>query len=92
MKRYLYKFVIKYNESGLKFPLILNVKVSITACLCLILAYFIIGHGVKIQSVWSQNMFEYDIVGRVRDIMETIDWFAIEKSDIDSNNKTFAML
>ena len=60
MKRYSYKFVIKYIESGLKFPLILNKKVSI----------------------------KYDIVGTIRDIMETIDWFAIEKSDCDSNSST----
>ena len=45
-------------------------------------------HRVKIQSVWSKNMFEYDIVGTARDIMETIDLFVIEKSDIDSNSST----
>ena len=33
-------------------------------------------------------MLKYDIVGTARDIMETIDLFTIEKSDIDSNSST----
>ena len=60
--KYLYRFVINYIESGLKFPITLNKRVSTVAQLCLILAYFIIDETEKIQSIFNNYIIDQDII------------------------------
>ena len=76
IEKYLNRFVISYIESGLKFPMILNKKISRVARLCLILAYFVVGEKQKLMNILNNN---YNQISNSDNIVSCDRWYNIKQ-------------
>ena len=90
LEKYLYRFVIEYIESGLRFPIILNQKLSTMARLCLIMAYFVVDEKEKIRSIdynYVRDESAKNIMGTIwQKIYNVIEKAVNDESDYYSND------